>query len=245
MVSDSVQKRIDEVLAKRDAGIPKEWRLPEGTKIPSNATELTKSSGILNKEELDIIALKAIELRDAIAKGKYTAVAATTAYCKAAAIAQQATNCLIELFADEAIAAAKKLDDEFKKTGKVTGAMHGVPVSIKDHINVKNHDSPSGFLSLVDKMIAKEDAHPVKILRDAGAVFYCSTSMWLSEADRQRRPTARASCTSRRLATTVSPSTRGTTSSRLAARPAARLLSSRCAARPSVWALTSVALSAP
>lgn len=44
----------------------------------------------------------------------------------------------------------------------------------QDHIDVKGHDSPSGFLSLVGKMIAKEDAHMVSILREAGAVFYTS-----------------------------------------------------------------------
>lgn len=172
--TDAAQKRIDEVLAKRDAGIPSEWRVKGD--IPSNATDLTKTSGVLDAKEIEIINMKAVELRDAIAAGKITSVAATTAYCKAAAVAQQATNCLVELFADEALAAAKKLDDEYKRTGKVVGAMHGVPVSIKDHINVKGHDSPSGFLSLVGKMVAKEDSHPVAILREAGAVFYCSTS---------------------------------------------------------------------
>lgn len=46
----------------------------------------------------------------------------------------------------------------------------------QDHINVQGHDSPSGFLSLVNKMYAKEDAHMVSVLRQAGAVFYVSKS---------------------------------------------------------------------
>jgi Asp-tRNA(Asn)/Glu-tRNA(Gln) amidotransferase A subunit family amidase len=54
--------------------------------------------------------------------------------------------------------------------------LHGVPISIKDHIAVKEHDSPCGFLGLVGKMVAKEDAHLIRVLRDAGAVFYCSQS---------------------------------------------------------------------
>lgn len=47
----------------------------------------------------------------------------------------------------------------------------------EDHIDVKGHDSPSGFLALVGKMMATEDAHMVSIMRSAGAVFYTSASI--------------------------------------------------------------------
>lgn len=46
----------------------------------------------------------------------------------------------------------------------------------QDHINVKGHDSPSGYLCLVGEQIAAEDAQLVAILRKAGAVFYTSES---------------------------------------------------------------------
>jgi Asp-tRNA(Asn)/Glu-tRNA(Gln) amidotransferase A subunit family amidase len=49
-------------------------------------------------------------------------------------------------------------------------------VSIKDHIDVRGHDSPAGFLSRVGKCVATDDAHMVSVLRAAGAVFYCSMS---------------------------------------------------------------------
>ena len=39
---------------------------------------------------------------------------------------------------------------------------------------MKGHDSPCGFLDLVGKMVATEDADLVRLLRSAGAVFYVS-----------------------------------------------------------------------
>jgi len=165
---------IDKAIAARDATIPKAYLLPKSAyPLPKNVTGLLKSSGIMSAKELEIVELSGKALAEAIAAGKYTAVEATTAYCKSAALAQQGTNCLIEEFADEALARAKELDEYMAKNGGPMGPLHGVPVSIKDHINVKGHDTPASFLGLVGS-IAKEDAHLVRILRDAGAVFYCS-----------------------------------------------------------------------
>jgi amidase len=162
--------------AARDKGIPDGWRLPASDPLPIDSTILLASSGILTKAELVIIDQGAAQLATAIRLGKLTSEQVTIAYCKAAAIALQATNCLVELFVDEALARARELDAHFARTGEVVGPLHGVPVSIKDHIDVKGHDSPSGFLALVGKMVAKEDAYCVKVLRDVGAVFYCSKS---------------------------------------------------------------------
>lgn len=157
----------------RDETIPAEYRLPKNFQVPKNATLILKSSGILSNDELALLDLDATALAEAIAAKKYTSEYATTAYIKAASLAQQGTNCLVELFADEALERARALDAH-QAAGKPLGVLHGVPVSIKDHIDVKGHDCPSGFLSLVGKMVSKSDAHMVSILRDAGAVFYCS-----------------------------------------------------------------------
>lgn len=170
----SWRKRADEAAAARDKGIPAEWRLPENEPLPVDSTGLIESSGILSDTELEIVSCPATVLAQHIARGEYTAEAVTLAFCKSAAIAQQATNCLLELFVPEALERARELDKHYKTTGEVLGPLHGVPVSIKDHIDIKGHDSPSGFLSLVGKMVAKEDAYSVRVLRDAGAVFYCS-----------------------------------------------------------------------
>lgn len=166
---------IASAIAARDATIPAEYILPKSFKLPQNPSGILESSGLLSAAELAIVNLDATGLASQIASGSVTSVKATTAYIKAAALAQQATNCLVELFAAEALERAAFLDAELA-AGRNHGAFHGVPVSIKDHIDVKGHDSPSGFLSFVGKMVAEEDAHLVRILRDAGAVFYCKTT---------------------------------------------------------------------
>ncbi|BEI81396.1 hypothetical protein CcaverHIS002_0205560 [Cutaneotrichosporon cavernicola] len=159
----------------RDETIPAPYRLPKNFELPKNATLILESSGLLSPDEKDIINLDATGLAAAIKDGTYTSVQATTAYLKAASLAQQGTNCLVEMFADEALERAAVLDAA-QAAGQPLGILHGVPVSIKDHIDVEGHDSPSGFLGLVGKMMAASDAHMVSILRDAGAVFYCKTT---------------------------------------------------------------------
>lgn len=178
----------------RDETIPVEYRLPKNFAMPKNATLILENSGLLSPQELELIDLDATGLAAAIADKKYTSVQATTAYIKAASLAQQGTNCLVELFADEALERAAALDAEQEAGKTPLGVLHGVPVSIKDHIDVKGHDCPSGFLGLVGKMMAASDAHMVSILRDAGAVFYCSKYILLGPPDTlpQRRPIPRA-----------------------------------------------------
>ncbi|TXT04819.1 hypothetical protein VHUM_04087 [Vanrija humicola] len=166
---------IASAIAARDATIPAEYKLPKSFAIPKNPSVILQTSGLLSPAELAIVNLDATALAEQIAGGKVSSVQATTAYVKAAALAQQATNCIVELFPGEALERAAFLDAELA-AGRNHGAFHGVPVSIKDHIDVKGHDSPSGFLSFVGKMVAEEDAALVKILRDAGAVFYCKTT---------------------------------------------------------------------
>lgn len=168
-----VEELISSARRARDATIPAEYRLPKNFVVPKNATLILESSGLLSADELELIELDATALAAAIAEKKYTSVQATTAYIKAASLAQQGTNCLVELFPDEALECAASLDAD-QAAGKPLGVLHGVPVSIKDHIDVKGHDCPSGFLGLVGKMMSASDAHMVSILRDAGAVFYCS-----------------------------------------------------------------------
>lgn len=174
-VLPSAQELAADAIAARDATIPPEWRLPKTAyPLPLNVRELIGTG--LSSEEKAIIDHTAIELRDALAARKYTAVQVATAYCKAAALAQEGTNCLVELFPQEALERARWLDAEFERTGKPVGPLHGVVVSLKDHISLKGHDSPCGFLDMVGKNYAEDDAHMVSVLRDAGAIFHTKTT---------------------------------------------------------------------
>jgi amidase len=166
--------------AKRAAqyeSIPKEWRIPEPLPQPKNTYEYLKASGLLSAGELSITeTTDASILLRKIASGKLSAVAVTTAFCHRAALAQQLIRCCTEMFFTEAIESAKRLDDHFKKTGKVTGPLHGLPVSLKDGFDVVGQDSTLGWVSEIGKP-AREDAALVKVLRKLGAVVYCKTNI--------------------------------------------------------------------
>ncbi|MBM7044672.1 amidase [Rhizobium lusitanum] len=62
------------------------------------------------------------------------------------------------------------------RSGRDLGALHGIPVAIKDLIEVK--DAPTGFGSRVRApAIAPKDATLVKRLRDAGAIILCKSNL--------------------------------------------------------------------
>lgn len=84
-------------------------------------------------------------------------------------------NSIIELNPD-ALTIADKLDTE-RKTGKVRGALHGIPILIKD--NIDTHDrmqTTSGSLAL-EGNYAVQDAFLVRQLRRAGAVILGKTNL--------------------------------------------------------------------
>lgn len=84
-------------------------------------------------------------------------------------------NSIIELNPD-ALAIADKLDAE-RKAGKARGALHGIPILIKD--NIDTHDrmqTTAGSLALEGNYAAR-DAFLVKQLRRAGALILGKTNL--------------------------------------------------------------------
>lgn len=142
---------------------------------PKDVTSVPRSSGLLTTDELDITEnYDATALAAAIRGRRFTSVAVTKAFAKRAIIAHQLTCCLTEWFMDEALAQAQGLDEHLDRTGKPLGPLHGVPISIKEHMHIAGHWSADGYLA--SRTLDKEDAHTVEILRKLGAVFYCKTN---------------------------------------------------------------------
>lgn len=111
--------------------------------------EIIQSCGILISQELqwtEVIDIS--ELVSLVASREVSSVQLTTAFCKRAAIAQQLSKCLTEIFFDQALARAKELDEHLEKTGKVVGPLHGVPVSVKDRFDIKGLDTTFGMSPL-------------------------------------------------------------------------------------------------
>lgn len=76
---------------------------------------------------------------------------------------------------DEALAEAARLDEYIQTHGKPIGPMHGLPISVKEHVFLKGTPATSGFIAWADDFCS-EDALMVKIFREAGAVFHVKTT---------------------------------------------------------------------
>jgi amidase len=95
------------------------------------------------------------------------------------------THCLHEIFFDAAISSAKALDAHFSQHGTTIGPLHGVPVSLKDQFHVKDVETTMGYVGWTGTFEGKKgtgkekvfESEMVKMLRNAGAVLYCKTSV--------------------------------------------------------------------
>ncbi|KAK5997451.1 Putative amidase [Cladobotryum mycophilum] len=171
---EALRKTLFEEFASK---VPPELRLPEELirNPPTNVTGIPRESGILSPAEVDITEkYDATALAAAIASKELTAVAVATAFAKRAIIAHQLTSCLTEWFMDEAIETARALDEHLATTGETVGPLHGVPVSIKEHMPMAGHWSGFGFFDT--RVKETKDSDMLAILRAAGAVFYCKTN---------------------------------------------------------------------
>ncbi|KAF9241349.1 amidase signature domain-containing protein, partial [Melanogaster broomeanus] len=85
-------------------------------------------------------------------------------------------NCLTEIFVERALARATELDEALKKTGKVVGPLHGLPISLKDQLCIKGLETTMGYISL-DRNYAEKNAVLVDILEECGAVPFVRTNL--------------------------------------------------------------------
>lgn len=76
---------------------------------------------------------------------------------------------------DQAISDATALDKHMYQHHKPKGPLHGLPISIKEHIELRNTPATSGLIAWADN-VSTEDALIVDILRQAGAVFHVKTT---------------------------------------------------------------------
>ncbi|KAK5725966.1 hypothetical protein LTR15_004156 [Elasticomyces elasticus] len=159
--------------------IPLKWRLPTGTAATreKNARQVILSSNLLTKKQIEITELTATELLESIHHGNLSCVEAMEAFLIRTAIAHQLVNCLVEFMPEEALARAALLDAEYKKSGKVVGPLHGLPMSVKDILDVEGKVVTFAAVAWVDCAPSKTDASVVKVMRDAGAIFLARTTM--------------------------------------------------------------------
>jgi len=114
------------------------------------------------------------ELSEGIREGKWTSADLVRKYLKCIAENDEKYNSIAEINAN-ALFEARAMDEELKQSG-MRSPLHGIPVLLKDNIDVKGMHTTAGSYALSDLM-AEEDAFITKKLKDAGAVILGKTNL--------------------------------------------------------------------
>ena len=118
--------------------------------------------------------MPAVDLARAIAAGEISPVDAVEAALRRIEESEPQLNAFVQVDAEGAMAAARVAEGEARSGGPL-GVLHGVPVSVKDLIDVKGLKATYGSLTLKDA-IAAADAPSVERLRAAGAIIIGKTT---------------------------------------------------------------------
>jgi amidase len=154
------------------------WILPAEQLPPADQLDVSswpKRCNLLTARELEITETTGTDLVSQMGAGKLTAVETVTAFLKRAHVAHQLVNFATEFMVAEALSRATELDAHFQKNGKLVGPLHGLPISVKEHIGFKGRICHASYVALTDR-IAEEDAYILELLRNAGAVFHVRTN---------------------------------------------------------------------
>jgi amidase len=86
-------------------------------------------------------------------------------------------NAVVQLAADEALAAAREMDDALAR-GQLLGPLHGVPFTVKDWLDVGGLPCTGGDVQFRDRVPAR-DATAVARMRAAGAIVLGKTNVMI------------------------------------------------------------------
>ena len=111
----------------------------------------------------------------ALRTGALTSAALTERAIQAYGRHGEATNAFITFMPDAAMAQARACDEDARH-GRWRGALHGIPISIKDLIDVKGTATTAGS-RVLSSTPAAQDATVVARLREAGAVVLGKTNL--------------------------------------------------------------------
>ncbi len=139
-------------------------------------TDKKKIAAQTAAESFELEEMTVTELQNAMQSGKMSAKEITQKYLEQIATVDKKTNSIIEVNPD-ALKIAEEADRE-RKNGKSRGALHGIPVVIKDNIDTADKmKTTAGSLALMDAPTPKQDASVADQLRKAGAIIIAKTNL--------------------------------------------------------------------
>jgi len=125
--------------------------------------------------DIDLLLTPATQAAALIRKKKLSPVEYLDAVLTAAEKAQPKINCFREVMADDARRDATKAEEAVMR-GDPLGPLHGVPVSIKDLVDVKGVPTRHGSAIFDGNPPAAADDILVKRLREAGAIVFAKAT---------------------------------------------------------------------
>ncbi|MCJ1389035.1 hypothetical protein MMC18_001889 [Xylographa bjoerkii] len=167
-VSYIMKEHRDMTIAQVDPPVPE---VPSD--LQSNVTSVPNK--LLSPAEIGITETAPEQLVADLAAGILTSLEVTNAFLRRAGLAQKLVNCITELLPQKALLRARELDAYYAEHKKPMGPLHGLPISVKEHVGMEGLDQNCAFVSWVGK-IAKSDAQILTILWNAGCVFYARTT---------------------------------------------------------------------
>ena len=137
---------------------------------------------------MNLIKISAVNALEMMQKGEITSEEYVTAFLEHIKNREPEVGAWIFLDPEMALQQAREADK--RRRDKVPGKLNGLPIGIKDIIDTKDMPTENGSLIHKDRR-PPEDAHLVKLLRDAGAVIMgkcVTTEFALSAPGKTKNP---------------------------------------------------------
>ena len=146
--------------------------------LPWTACVVLTASASAAPPALEVIELTVAEAHAGFLAGRFSARQLTQAYLDRIAaydLQGPAIRCIVSVN-PAALADADRLDAALARTGKLTGPLHGIPVLVKDEIDVAGMATTQGTVVFKD-YVTPLDAFVISRLRAAGAIILAKTTL--------------------------------------------------------------------
>jgi len=206
MASKTWQEIAQEAQDHRDRSLAEvQPPLPEikAEDLPLNVTSIPAL--YLSPSEIEISETSPEKLVELLATGELSCVEVTNAFLRRAGLAQKLvtsipfplavsplpspsiqkhthhhplnqTNCVTELLPHRALSRAEYLDDYLATHHQPIGPLHGLPISVKEHIGMKGLPQNAAFIAWYHDPAPASEPHILQLLWRAGCVFYVRTT---------------------------------------------------------------------
>ncbi|APU14124.1 amidase [Actinoalloteichus fjordicus] len=154
--------------------------LAVGMTVPAAAQAETHPPGPPRNPAPEVVGVGVHELSTMLAERQTTSAALVEAYLRRIDAYEEAYDDQPGLHAvitvnPRATAQARRLDAE-RRSGRVRGPLHGIPIVIKDNHDTGDLPTSNGSLALRE-LRPPDDATQVRLLREAGAIILAKTNL--------------------------------------------------------------------